>query len=223
MKICMKMLLLSALLCLPACTSAPAEDVQVIALQNIQTIQIDHGSTTLHILDSESDKLEASLIMHDDGPGIAWDIDQNRLDISLKSDVARMLNIGEMPELYIRIPAEYDGRLIVEGSSGKVRIQDWNAGELEVRGTSGSIKVNIPEIRNSVKISATSGDVHLTLERSFSNAHWLLESGSGRRSVTFSLEEHEHTNRTTTGRTGDGSHQVHLKTSSGNIKVESQE
>lgn len=215
-----KLLLVTGFFWLTACSSSEAEDTQVIALTDIETIHIDHGSTTLHVLETDAEELEASLIMHDDGPGIAWDKRKDRLTISLNRDVTRLLNLGRMPELYVRIPAGYDGKLLVEGTSGQARIRDLHAGELEVKGKSGNIELTYPEINHPVKVTVSSGNVHMSLGSSGSDVNFMLESSSGRRSVAFPLEDHENTKRKTKGRIGDGSYPVHIKTSSGNITIE---
>ncbi|WP_259445439.1 DUF4097 domain-containing protein [Paenibacillus lautus] len=48
--------------------------------------------------------------------------------------------------------------------------------------------------------------------------HVMLQSGSGHRSIAVPLEDKE-SNRKTEGRSGDGPHEVKLKTPSGNISI----
>ncbi|MFF3924799.1 DUF4097 domain-containing protein [Paenibacillus lactis] len=214
-----RLLLVAGALWIPACSAGEPDETQVISLHQIDTIHIRHGSTTLHVSATQDEELGASLIADDRGSGISFENHKGKLTIDLNRDVARLLNLGNMPELQIRIPEEFNGKVSVAGSSGQVHIKDWNAGELEVRGKSGGIAMSFSEILNPVNVTATSGNVRLTLDRPDAHVNWLLESSSGKRSVTFPLNNHEHTKRETLGQTGNGSTPVRIKTSSGSITV----
>ncbi|WP_258276500.1 DUF4097 domain-containing protein [Paenibacillus sp. SC116] len=191
----------------------------MVSLKDIQTIYINHGSTALHVSSYDGEDLKTSFIAYDDGPGIKLDKSKSELNISLKSDISRMLNLKDKPELFVQIPSQYEGRVIIKGSSGQVNIQDTNAETLEVRGKSGNITMDFSEIKNHIDISATSGNVLLKLERKDSNANWHLQTSSGKRSIAFPLDNHTFTNKKTEGQTGDGTYSVQMKTSSGNITV----
>ncbi|WP_051217458.1 DUF4097 family beta strand repeat-containing protein [Paenibacillus assamensis] len=192
----------------------------MVALKDIHTIYINHGSTALHVSSYEAEDLKASFIASDDGPGIKLHKSKRKLNISLKSDIRRMLNLREKPELFVQIPSQYEGRVIINGSSGQVNIQDTNAELLEVRGKSGNITMDFSEIKNHIDINATSGNVLLKLKTTDSDASWHLQTSSRRRSIAFSLDNHTFTNQKTEGQTGDGTYSVQMKTSSGNITVE---
>lgn len=212
-------LLLICIFSISACGHNEIEDLQMMSLYGIDTIHIDHGSTTVHVSTADVAELEASLLMHDNGPGVLFDKERRNLKIRLKSDVRRVLNIGQMPELFIRVPIGYEGKIIVDGSSGHVNINDLYAEELDIRGKSGNISLDYTEITNEIKVSVKSGNVLLKLENTDSNVHWLLQTGSGRRSVAIPLENRQQTSRKTEVRTGDGSFNIQIKTASGNITV----
>ncbi|MEF7439559.1 DUF4097 family beta strand repeat-containing protein [Paenibacillus lautus] len=74
-------------------------------------------------------------------------------------------------------------------------------------------------MNNDVDVSATSGNVNIQLDEETPDATWMLQSGSGRRSVAVPLQDRNESNRKTEGRTGDGEFEVKLKTSSGNISI----
>ncbi|MBD8497287.1 DUF4097 family beta strand repeat-containing protein [Paenibacillus arenosi] len=192
----------------------------MVSLKDIHTIYINHGSTALHVSSFEAEELNASFIASDDGSGIKLDKSKSELNISLKSDIRRILNLREKPELFVQIPAEYKGRVIINGSSGHVHIQDTNAELLEIKGKSGNITMNFLGIKNHIDISASSGNVLLKLKRKDSDARWLLQTSSGKRSIAFSLDNHTFNNKKTEGLTGNGTYSVQMKTSSGNITVE---
>ncbi|XID96202.1 DUF4097 family beta strand repeat-containing protein [Paenibacillaceae bacterium WGS1546] len=138
----------------------------------------------------------------------------------LKSDIGRMLNIGKMPRLIIRIPSNYEGKVTVDGSSGNVKIKNLNARKLDIKGSSGNVSLDYSEISSDIDVSVKSGNIRLNLEDKNSSIQWLLQSGSGRRSVAIPLENREQSNRKTQGQTGDGSFHVRLQTTSGNITIQ---
>ncbi|WP_339222219.1 DUF4097 family beta strand repeat-containing protein [Paenibacillus sp. FSL W7-1332] len=60
---------------------------------------------------------------------------------------------------------------------------------------------------------------NIQLDEETPDATWMLQSGSGHRSIAVPLEDRKESNRKTEGRSGDGQHEVKLKTSSGNISI----
>ncbi|MCM3786144.1 DUF4097 domain-containing protein [Neobacillus mesonae] len=212
-------LLISLLILICGCSSNETEEIQMISLNDIETIYINHGSTTVYVSSFEEQDLQTSLISNDNGPGIEFDKNKSELKISLKSDIRRLFNVGDMPELYVHIPSGYDGEIILNGSSGQVNIGDVDAANLKVKGKSGNVTMDLVEINNNINVSVTSGNVILNLRTTNTDAEWLLQSSSGKRSVAFTLDDHKLTNQKTTGQTGNGTFLVHIKTSSGRIEV----
>ncbi|WP_159883409.1 DUF4097 family beta strand repeat-containing protein [Paenibacillus puerhi] len=108
---------------------------------------------------------------------------------------------------------------MIEGSSGSVKIKNLNTNKLDIKGSSGNVSLDYLEINGDINVSIKSGNLLFNLEDKDSNIHWLLQSGSGRRSVAIPLENRQQNNRKTQGQTGDGSFNVQLQTTSGNITI----
>ncbi|VTR53990.1 Uncharacterised protein [Actinobacillus pleuropneumoniae] len=182
-------------------------------------LEIDHGSTTLFVETAYVEALEVSLLRSGSSAGAVVDQTDNRVKISLDHDITRMLNIGRMPQLRVKIPADYAGKVEIDGSSGKVTGTGLQNHSLQVKGKSGNISLAFIRLNNDVDVSATSGNVNIQLDEETPDATWMLQSGSGRRSIAVPLQDRNESNRKTEGRTGDGEFEVKLKTSSGNISI----
>ncbi|MCG7408333.1 DUF4097 domain-containing protein [Paenibacillus sp. ACRRX] len=210
-------LLLVGILFLSAC-GANEEAMQTVSLKGINNIYIDHGSTTVEVESADIESVEASWL-NNNGTGIVIDKENEQFNIRLKSDFRNIVNIGKMPQLSLRIPANYEGKVTMDGSSGNVKIKNMNTQKLDIKGKSGNVLLDYLEINNDIHVSVKSGNVQLTLEDKDSNVNWILQSGSGKRSVSMPLEDSKQSNRKTQGQTGDGSFTVQLQTTSGDITV----
>ncbi len=214
------MLLLIVMLFLSACRfNEENEDLQTFSLVGIDVFHIDHGSTSIEVESADIESLEASLLMNNNGPGIIIDEEEHKIKIGLKSDIRQIFNIGKMPHLSIRIPTNYKGKVTIDGSSGNVKIKNLNTQKLDIKGNSGNVTLDYLEINSDINVSVKSGNVLFNLEDKDSNINWLLKSHSGRRSVGIPLNNRQQSNRKTQGQTGDGSFNVHLQTTSGNITI----
>lgn len=195
------------------------EELQRVTLEEVEVLEIDHGSTTLFVEAADVEALEVSLLRSGSSAGAVVDQKDNRVKISLDNDITRMLNIGRMPQLRVKIPADYAGKVEIDGSSGKVTGTGLQNHSLQVKGKSGNISLAFTRLNNDVDVSATSGNVNIQLDEETPDVTWMLQSGSGRRSIAVLLQDRSESNRKTEGRTGDGEHEVKLKTSSGNISI----
>lgn len=205
---------------LSACGSrGEEEDLQRVTLEDVEVLEIDHGSTTLFVETADVEALEVSLLRSGSSAGAVVDQKDNRVKISLDNDITRMLNIGRMPQLRVKIPADYAGKVEIDGSSGKVTGTGLQNHSLQVKGKSGNISLAFARLNNDVDVSATSGNVNIQLDEETPDATWVLQSGSGRRSIAVPIQDRNESNRKTEGRTGDGEFEVKLKTSSGNISI----
>lgn len=205
---------------LSACSStSEKEALQRVTLEEVEVLEIDHGSTTLYVETADVEALEVSLLRNTKSAGAIVDQDGSRVKIRLDNDITRMLNIGRMPELSVRIPADYAGKVVIDGSSGHVTGTGLQNHSLQVKGRSGNISLAFTRLNHDVEVSATSGNVKIQLEEETPDATWMLQSGSGHRSIAVPLEDRKESNRKTEGRSGDGQHEVKLKTSSGNISI----
>lgn len=211
------------LLLLSACENVNhdgSDETKQFSLDDIETLHIDHGSTKLFIESADIESLEATLRLYDNGPGMVTDRSKQQLDIRLKSDVTRILNLGRQPQLHVRIPLNYKGQVILEGSSGTVTGSDLQTHNLTVTGKSGNINLDFAEFHSDVRVKNSSGNISLTLQDENPNVHWLLQTGSGRRSISIPIEDLQESNRKTEGHSGSGAYEVNLKTGSGNISVQ---
>ncbi|WP_152392917.1 DUF4097 family beta strand repeat-containing protein [Paenibacillus guangzhouensis] len=213
-------LLFMGMLFLSACSNhEEKEDMRTISLKEVDILHIDHGSTTVIVESANIESLEASLLMNHNGPGIVIDEGNQKVKIRLKSDIRRMLNIGKMPQLSIRIPTHYEGKVTIDGSSGNVKIRNLSTRKLDITGTSGNISLDYLKINSDINVSVKSGNILLNLADKFSNINWFLQSGSGRRSVAIPLDNRQESNRKLQGQTGDGSFNMQLQTTSGDITI----
>ena len=126
------------------------------------------------------------------------------MKIHLDNDITRILNIGRMPELSVRIPADYAGQVVIDGSSGHVTGTGLQNHSLQVKGKSGNISLAFTRLNNDVEVSATSGNVNIQLDEETPDATWMPQSGGGHRSIAVPLEDRKESNRKTEGRSGDG-------------------
>ncbi|MEO4053770.1 DUF4097 family beta strand repeat-containing protein [Solibacillus sp. CAU 1738] len=210
-------LFLVGILFLSACGSNE-EDTKNTVLKEVKNIYIDHGSTTVEVESADIELVEASWL-NNNGPGIIFDEEKEQINIRLESDFRNIINIGKMPQLSVRIPTNYEGKVTIEGSSGNVKIKNLNTQNLYIKGKSGNVSLDYLEINNDINVSIKSGNVLLALEDKDSNVNWVLQSGSGKQYVAIPLEDSKQSNRRTQGKTGDGSFTVQLQTTSGNITV----
>lgn len=210
-----------SLFLLSACSSNGAsEDTQIVSLQQIEVVEIEHGSTSLHVETADVEALEVLLLSHNKPAKAVVDQADNQVKIHLDNDITRMLNIGRMPQLKVRIPQDYAGKVQIEGSSGNVTGTGLQSQILQLKGKSGNISLAFTSIDHDVDVTVKSGNVNLKLGEETPNAEWLLQSGSGRRSVSLPLEDRSESNRKTEGRSGDGTYKVKIKTGSGNITIQ---
>ncbi|MGM1049730.1 MAG: DUF4097 family beta strand repeat-containing protein [Bacillota bacterium] len=217
------MLLVLVMFLLSACgneSGEATENIQSVSLKDVDVLQIDHGSVKLNVESADIDSLEASLLFDDNGPGIVMDKSKKKIKIRLKSDVTRILKIGKMPQIKVRIPSDYKGEVLIDGSSGNVAGSELQTHKLVVKGKSGNISLDFAKFHSDISVSVSSGNVKLSLNDDTPDASWLLQSGSGSRSISIPLEDHQQSNRKTEGQSGSGLYKVNLKTGSGNISVQ---
>jgi len=120
-KYCMVMSAILTVMFLSACVEGKeSEDIQMASLKDIDSIHIDNGSINVDVVSADIDELEASLLLQDNGPGIVMDKGKQKLTIRVKNDISRLFKVDRMPQLEVRIPSEFKGEIIVDGSSGNV-------------------------------------------------------------------------------------------------------
>ncbi|WGU95676.1 DUF4097 family beta strand repeat-containing protein [Paenibacillus dendritiformis] len=214
--------LVLAILGLAGCGHRNGEegDRHAADLEGIEVIQIDHGSTTLHLESADIDSLEASLLRYDNGPGITLNKGKRRLSIGLQSSFFRIFNPGMMPQLKVRIPNGFAGQIILQGTSGSVHASSLDTEDLRITGKSGSITLDFADFHSNVSVSTASGNVKLVVNSPEPDLRLKLRSGSGSHSVALPLQEHRQSKGMTEGSAGSGTHEISIKTGSGHISVQ---
>ncbi|MEY9974888.1 lia operon protein LiaG [Lysinibacillus sp. RC46] len=219
-KYCIVMSFILTIMFLSACVGGEeSEDIQMASLKDIDSIYIENGSVNLDVVSADIEELEANLFLYDNGPGIVMEKGKRKLTIRLKNDISRLFKIGRMPHLEVRVPTEFKGEIIVNGSSGNVVGKNLQTHDLQVNGSSGSVKLDFLDFHSEVHVTTTSGKVDIALNEDEPNATFLLKSNSGRRSVGIVLNDKQQSKKETKGTSGTGDYEVQLETSSGNISL----
>jgi len=219
-KYCMVMSVILTIMFLSACAEGgEGEDIQMASLKDIDSIYIDNGSIDIDVVSADIDELEASLLLYDNGSGIVMAKGKQKLTIRLKNDITRLFKIDRMPHLEVRIPTEFKGEIIVNGSSGSVVGKELQTHNLQVNGKSGNVKLDFLHFHSEVHVTTTSGNVDISLNEEDPDATLLLKSNSGRRSVGIVLNDYQQSKKETKGTSGTGDYEVQLETSSGNISL----
>ena len=133
---------------LSACNSTDeAGDLQRVMLEEVELLEIDHGSTTLYVETADVEALEVSLLRNTKSAGAVVDKKGERVRIHLDNDITRMLNIGKMPQLSVKIPANYEGKVLIDGSSGNVTGTGLQNHSFHVKGKSGEYLTCFPSFK----------------------------------------------------------------------------
>ncbi|TKC15364.1 LiaG family protein [Robertmurraya kyonggiensis] len=105
----------------------------------------------------------------------------------------------------------------VDVSSGNVKISDF-AGELEADISSGRFDAQFAELRDSISIDVSSGNVSLDLP---DKADFALEgeTGSGNISTSLPLKIEKQDKHEIKGTHGSGQHEIEIDVSSGNVEI----
>ncbi|WP_057768388.1 DUF4097 family beta strand repeat-containing protein [Cytobacillus praedii] len=205
---------------LSACMSEKEnEDLQKTSLKDIDTILIDFGSTNVNIVSAEIEQLELSMLLHDDGPSIAIDKEKHKVIIQQKKELIRLFKIGKKPQLEVRIPIEFTGKIILDGSSGDVFGENLQTHNIRVDGSSGKVELGFSQFKSNINVKTTSGNINIYLNEDEPDARIHLKSSSGRHAVGLALENFQQSRKETRGTTGNANYEIKLETSSGNISI----
>ncbi|MGE7926006.1 DUF4097 family beta strand repeat-containing protein [Viridibacillus arvi] len=216
----MVMSVILTIIFLSACAEGEeSEDIQMASLNDIDSIYIENGSIDIDVVSADIDELESYLHLYDNGPGVVMEEGGQKLTIRLKNDITRLFKINRMPHLEVRIPTEFKGEIIVNGSSGSIVGKDLQTHNLRVNGKSGSVKLDFLRFHSEVHVTTTSGNVDISLNEYEPDATLLLKTNSGRRSVGIVLNDNQQSKKETKGISGTGDYAVQLETSSGNISL----
>lgn len=219
-KICLVIFVLLPGILLSGCMGEKErEDLQIASLKNIDTLLIDYGSTNVNVVSADIDHLEVSMLLHDNGPSMLIDKEKDKVTIQQKKELIRLFKIGKKPQLEVRIPIEFTGEIILDGSSGDVLGENLQTHNIRVNGSSGKVELDFLQFKSNIDVNTTSGNINVCLNEDEPNATLHLKSSSGRHSVGFALKNVQQSRKETRGTTGNATYEIKLETSSGNILI----
>lgn len=189
------------------------------SLENVEEIVINFASTDVTFLPSEKSELETYLTAYDNGPGVTLDKSSKRLSIDLGNDIRRLINFKKKPTLEVRIPYQFKGKIILDGSSGNVSGQDLVQNNIDIRSSSGDIKLHFKELNDDVELSTTSGNASVTFDEKQPNLNLEIVTNSGRQSINLSLSDKTQTKKGLKGSSGNGENKMKIETKSGNVNL----
>lgn len=151
------------------------------------------------------------------------EISTNGSEITLKPK-QQLVQIGprfnQHSELIVEIPSNYNGQVIVDGSSGDVTAEELELVDLRVNSKSGSIKLDFTKIDSNIEVDTVSGNVEVILNNNQSNINLKAQTASGNQVIAIALDEIiNQTNKNFEGISGDGSLSANILTVSGNITI----
>jgi len=214
------LMLLLVSIVLAGCSSGKTEvSVNKESIEDVEEIVINFASTDVTFLPSEKSELETHLTAYDNGPGVTFDKSSKRLSIDLGNDIRRLINFKKKPTLEVRIPHKFKGEIIMDGSSGSVFGQDLVQNNIDIRSSSGDIKLHFKELNGDVGLSTTSGNASVTFDEEQPNLNLEIGTNSGRQSINLSLSKKSQTKKGLKGSSGNGENKMKIETKSGNVNL----
>ncbi|BAK15279.1 uncharacterized conserved protein [Solibacillus silvestris StLB046] len=212
--------LLFVLFILTGCSTGE-EDIVVSkeSINDVEEIIINFASTDVNFFPSESDELEIFLTVYDNGPGVILDKSSKRLSIDVDNDITRLFNLRKKPTLEVRIPSEFNGKVILDGSSGNIYGENLAQNEIDIRASSGNIKLHFLKFSNDVELATTSGNVSVIIDEKQPNLYLDIRTNSGRQSINLTLNKTSQTKKGLQGSLGNGKNKMEIETKSGNINL----
>lgn len=200
-----------------ACSSNTEVKEEKVNLEEIEKIIIKNGSQKLNLISTNSNELKVSSGKKD------VEISTNGSEITLKPK-QQLVQIGprfnQHSELIVEIPSNYNGQVIVDGSSGDVTAEELELVDLRVNSKSGSIKLDFTKIDSNIEVDTVSGNVEVILNNNQSNINLKAQTASGNQVIAIALDEIiNQTNKNFEGISGDGSLSANILTVSGNITI----
>lgn len=218
-----KQFALSLLLIVTMLTGCSTGEKEVVvnkgSIEDIEEIIINYASTDVEFLPIETNELETYLTVYDDGSGAIIDKSSTQLIINLENDITRLLNLKKKPTLEVRIPLQFKGKIILDGSSGNVTGKELIQNEIEVRSSSGNVNLHYLEVNNDVIIKTTSGNVTISFAEEQPNLDLDISTNSGRQSINLTLDDYSQTKKGSQGISGNGDNKMQITTKSGNINL----
>lgn len=104
-----------------------------------------------------------------------------------------------------------------EVSSGSVNVQNYS-GKLDADVSSGELEIQMDELKDSISLNVSSGDIELDLP---DDAEFTLngKTSNGEISCDFPLENKQQSDKRLSGKLGNGKHKIDADVSSGDIEI----
>lgn len=205
------------LIMLAGCSTREEVVVNKESVENIEEIMINFASTDVVFSPSKTNEIEANLTVNDDGPGAIVEKSSKQISIKLDTDITRLFNLSKKPTLEVKVPKQYKGKIMLDGSSGNVTGKELIQNEIEIRSSSGNVKLHFIKLNNDVKITTTSGKVLVDFDEEQPNLQLDINTNSGRQSIDLALNSSSKTKKGLQGISGNGNHKLQIVTKSGNI------
>ncbi|MGE7926902.1 DUF4097 family beta strand repeat-containing protein [Lysinibacillus xylanilyticus] len=189
-------------------------------IDDIEEIKINFASTDVVFSPSETNEIEAYLSVYNDGPGAILEKSSKQLSIKLDTDITRLFNLSKKPTLEVKVPKQFRKKIVLDGSSGNVTGKELIQNDIEIRLSSGNVKLHFIELNNDVKITTTSGKVSVNFDEEQPNLELDINTNSGRQSIDLTLYGNSQTKKGLQRFSGNGDHKMQIITKSGNIDLD---
>lgn len=107
----------------------------------------------------------------------------------------------------------------MDGSSGNIYGEDLAQNEIDIRASSGNIKLHFLKFSNDVELATTSGNVSVIIDEKQPNLYLDIRTNSGRQSINLTLNKTSQTKKGLQGSLGNGKNKMEIETKSGNINL----
>lgn len=214
--------IVSIMLATSGCAQGSGEQsVQSIAIDQAKLIQIHNGSIAVELESADIQEME---VQYGKKFGLATpggvSIDQHGEEISIQIN-SPLASIGQKPKLLVRIPSSYEGDLRVDSSSGNVTFTRFKNKDVTVDTKSGNVKFDFAQFRSNVHVSTVSGDVQLKFNTKEPDVQIRTKTVSGKYSISVPIQEdYKQNNGLITGKSGKGTYELDIVTTSGNITLQ---
>ncbi|GIP31787.1 DUF4097 family beta strand repeat-containing protein [Paenibacillus sp. J2TS4] len=221
-KILLSLLIVSIMLVVSGCDQGGSKEhaAQSIPLNDAMVVNIHSGSIAIELESAEIDDIE---IRYDKQwglaakSGVSIDQDGDEINIRIESPLA---GIGRKPRLLVRIPAEYEGEIYVNSSSGRVTANQFENKHIAVNTKSGHVSLDFAPFHSHVHVSTTSGNIQLKLNTSEPDINFHAKTGSGKYFLSIPIQNDSTQNHSPIeGKLGEGTYEIDVNTTSGNITV----
>lgn len=190
---------------------------ETIALDGIDTIYIHHGSTNVHLTNSE----EANVVVYYGDQHLDLKQEKGEMTLHMKRkwyQIGPRINLNKKIEVVI--PKDFSGEIILEGGSGNITSDEWQTTDLEVKTKSGNVTLEYAHFQSNLKLKTISGNVNISFNNDTPDINLKVSTVSGNQVIAIPLDKTDAQNeKKMEGTAGGETHSVQIKTTSGNISL----